>query len=85
MQKFSQKEEEEDWGNFTSLLNCITPINLDWNRVRQLKGKKNIFEVNAGQYKESKSMGSKIGSTLAELSFPQKYDPTFLELKKKEE
>ena len=59
------------------------------NRVRQLKGKdpKKIttLEVNGAQYKDSKSIANKLGDTLAELSLPQYYDSTFLELKQTQE
>ena len=41
----------------------------------------NILEVNAAQYKGSKSIANKIGDTLADLSFQQNYDFIFLELK----
>ena len=47
--------------------------------------KVNIFEVNKAQNKDSKSIAYKIGDTLAELYFPQNYDPTFLDVKQKEE
>ena len=43
-----------------------------------------ILEVNRAQHKDSKSMANKISDTLAELSLPQNYDYTFLELKQRE-
>ena len=84
-----QKNKKENWGKFVSSLNCSTPINQAWNRVRQLKGKdpKNvtILEGNGAQYKDSKSIATKICDTLAELPLPQNYDSTLLELKQREE
>ena len=60
-----------------------------WNRESGWKAndqkKLNILEVNGAQLKDSKCLANKIGDTLAELSSPQNYDPTFLELKQKEE
>ena len=37
------------------------------------------------QYKDNKSIANTIGDTLAELSLPQNYDSTFLEMKQREE
>ena len=63
--------KKEDWENFASSLNSITPLNQAWNRVRQLEGngpkKVTMFEVNGAQYKDSKVIASKVGDTLAEL------------------
>ena len=79
--------KKEDWETFGSSLNCNTLISQAWERVRQVKDKdsKKLKSVNGAQYKYSKSKPNKIGDTLAELPFPQNYDPTFLELKQKEE
>ena len=83
----AQKNKKEDWEKFASSLNCNTPTNQTWNRVRQLKGKDpkkgTILEVNGAQYNNGKSIANKIGDTLAELSPPQNYDSTFLELKQR--
>ena len=37
------------------------------------------------RYKDSKNIANKMGDTLAELSLPENYDSTFLELKQKED
>ena len=65
------------------------PMSLfSWASVRHLKSKDpkkvNILEVNGTQYKDTKSIANRIGDVLAELTFPQKYDHTFPELKQKE-
>ena len=44
-----------------------------------------MLEVNGAQYKDSNGISYKIGDTLAEISLPQNYEPTFLELKQREE
>ena len=79
-----KKKKKEDWEKIVSFLNSNTPINQASNIVRQLKGKDpikvNFLEANGAQYKDSKVIVSKIGDTLAELSFPKNYDPIFLEL-----
>ena len=84
----AKKYKKEDWEKIARSLNRKTPINQDWNRVRHLKGedpkKVNILEVNGTQYKDSKSITNKIGDTLAELSLPQNYYSTFLEMKPRE-
>ena len=81
----AKKDKKEDGEKFASFLNSNTPINQACKRVRQLKGndrkKVNILEANGTQYKDSKSIVDKIGDTLAELSFPQNYDYTFLDFK----
>ena len=46
---------------------------------------KNLSALSTAQYKDSESTDNNICDTLAELCFPQKYDPTFLGLKKKEQ
>ena len=55
--------------------------------MRRIKGKQpkkvNISEINLMKYKDSKSIANKIGDTLAELSQPQKYEPTFLDLERR--
>ena len=77
----------EDWEKLASCLNNEAPVNQAWNRVRQLKGKDpkkvTILEVNGAQYKDSKSIANKLGDTLIELSLPENYDSTFLELKRR--
>ena len=52
---------------------------------RQIPKKITILEVNGAQYKDSKSVASKIGETLAELCLPQIYDSIFLKLEQREE
>ena len=85
----ARKNKKEDSENFASSLNNSTPINQAWDRIRQLEDndpkKVNILEADGAQYNDSKSIANKKVNTLAELSFPQNYDPTFVDLKQKEE
>ena len=81
----TKNNKKGDWEKFAGSLKSNTPINQAWNRVRRLEGKDpkkvNVLEVNGAQYTDSKSIANKTGNTLAELSFPQSYDSTFLVLK----
>ena len=55
--KYNKKNCEK----IVTSLNCNTPTNQAWNRVRQLDSKKkaNNTEVNGAQYKDSKIIANK--------------------------